>query len=104
MEIDTKKTFKFFDINGDYLGNGNIEAIIHNKCDPKVSDAYIVKFDTGDIKCLNVTECNFQEHMDGFEDISTKKTVNFNLIHVILYSVFCLVGGEGVFRPLSFKI
>jgi len=61
MEIGNNKQFKFFDSKGNELGNGRIETILSDDFDPNCIDAYIVRFDNGVIKCLNVNECKFEE-------------------------------------------
>lgn len=60
-KIDSTKRFKFYDKKKKHLGDGVVETVLTDDFDPSFVDAYIVRFDNGDIKWLNASECTMTE-------------------------------------------
>lgn len=61
MDISNDKKFKIFNKNGEYLGDGVVETILTDDFDPEYIDAYIVRFDNGDVKCLDSGDYKLNE-------------------------------------------
>ena len=61
MDISNNKKFKIFDKKGEYLGDAVIETVLTDAFDPEYIDAYIVRFDNGDVKCLDCGKYKLNE-------------------------------------------
>lgn len=78
--IDNTERFKVFDENGNYLGDGVIENVLTDNSEPQDIKAYLIRFDNGELKRLNVSDCEIIRTEDDYYDLKAKQRAkNLNM-------------------------
>lgn len=71
--INNTERFKVFDGNGVYLGDGVIENVLTDNSEAKNIKACVIRFDNGELKRLNVSDCEIIRTDDDYYDLKSKQ-------------------------------